>query len=141
VRKIRVIIIDDEDVILRSFKRWLTKKSYEVLTYNNPTVCPLCDKKTKTCMKEHPCTDIIFTDIKMPHMSGIEFLQYQSQLGCKLDIKNKAIISGYISDESRKAIEKLGCSSFEKPVDLSVMSDWLNECEKRLDLSLPLDTF
>jgi len=141
MRKIRIIIIDDEDVILRSLKRWLSKKFYEVLTYNNPAVCPLCEKKTKICMKEYPCTDIIFADIKMPHMSGIEFLEYQSQIGCKLDIKNKAIISGYIGDESRTAIEMLGCSYFEKPIDLSAMSDWLNKCEKRIDLSLPLGTF
>ena len=47
MRKIRVIIIDDEDVILSSFKRWLSKSFYEVLTFNNPTVCPLCKKKTK----------------------------------------------------------------------------------------------
>jgi response regulator RpfG family c-di-GMP phosphodiesterase len=141
VRKIRVIIIDDEDVILNSFKRWLSKTSYEVLTYNNPTVCPLCNKNTKKCMKEYPCTDIIFADIKMPHMSGIEFLEYQSQIGCKLDIKNKTIISGYIDDDSREAIERLGCSFFKKPIDLSLMSDWLHECEKRIDLSLPLDAF
>jgi CheY-like chemotaxis protein len=92
-------------------------------------------------MKEYPCTDIIFADIKMPRMSGIEFLEYQSQIGCKLDIKNKTIISGYIDDDSREAIERLGCSFFKKPIDLSLMSDWLHECEKRIDLSLPLDAF
>ena len=141
MRKIRVIVIDDEDVILLMFKRWLSKKFYEVLTYKDPTVCPLYKKKTELCMKEFPCADIIFTDIKMPHMSGIEFLQYQSQRGCKLDIKNKAVISGYIDDESRKAIKTLGCSFFKKPLELSLISDWLHECEKRTDLSLPLDTF
>ena len=141
MRKIRVIVIDDEGVVLLMFKRWLSKKFYEVFTYNDPTVCPLYKKKTGLCMKEYPCTDIIFADIKMPHMSGIEFLQHQSQRGCKLDIKNKAIISGYIDDESKKAIKKLGCSSFEKPLELSLISEWLHECEQRIDLSLPLDTF
>ena len=140
MRKIRVIIIDDDEVILLMFKRWLSKKFYEVLTFNDPTLCPLYKKKTKLCMKENQCADVIFVDIKMPHLSGIEFLQYQSQIGCKLDMKNKAIISGYIDDESRNAIKKLGCSFFEKPLELSLISDWLNECEKRIDLSLPLDT-
>ena len=138
MRKIRVIIIDDDEVILLMFKRWLSKKFYEVLTFHDPTDCTLFKKKTILCKKENPCADIIFADIKMPHLSGIELLQYQSQSGCKLDIKNKAIISGYIDDESRNAIEKLGCSFFEKPLELSLISDWLNECEKRIDLSKPL---
>lgn len=139
MRKIRIIIIDDDDLTSQMFKRWLSQKGYEVLTYTDPTMWPLFEKKTEKCMKEYPCADIIFTDLKMLHMSGIEFLQNQAQRGCKLDIKNKAIISGYIDDESRKAIKKLGCAFFEKPFDLSLISEWLHECEKRIDLSRALD--
>ena len=140
-RKPRAIIFDDEELFLNTLKKWFSHKNYEVFTFNKPIVCPIYEKRTDNCMKVNPCADVIITDFKMPEMNGIELLQYQSQRGCKLDIRNKAIISGYIDDESRKAIEKLGCSFFEKPLELSLISDWLNTCEKRIDLSLPLDTF
>jgi len=137
IRKPRVMIIDDEAIFLDSLKRWLSRRNYEVFTFNNPTVCPVYEKKTGNCMKENPCADIIITDFNMPGMNGFEFLQYQSQRGCKIDKRNKAIVSGYIDYETIEIINKSDYSFFEKPLDLSLMSDWLNECKKRIDLSLP----
>jgi DNA-binding NtrC family response regulator len=138
MRKLRVIIFDDEAIVLHVLKRWLSKKGYEVITFDEPTVCPILEKKTKDCMKENQCADIIITDFKMPRMNGMELLQHQSQRGCWIDIRNKAIITAYMDNEVKNAIEKLGCSFFEKPFQLSEISDWINDCEKRIDLSLPL---
>ena len=138
MRKLRVIIFDDEAIVLNMLKRWLSKKGYEVITFDEPTVCPILEKKTKDCMKENQCADIIITDFKMPRMNGIELLQHQSQRGCWIDISNKAIITAYMDNEVENAIEKLGCSFFEKPFQLSEISDWINDCEKSIDLSLPL---
>lgn len=139
-RKARVMIFDDEENFLNNLKRWFSHKDYEVFTFNNPIVCSIYEERIDQCIKENPCADIIITDLNMPEMNGIELLQYQSRRGCKIEIRNKAIISGYIDDENRKAIENLGCSFFLKPLELSLISDWLNTCEKRIDLSLPLDT-
>ena len=138
MRKLRIIIFDDEVTVLNMLKKWLSKKGYEVITFDAPTVCPILEKKTKDCMKENQCADIIIADFKMHRMNGIELLQHQSQRGCWIDIRNKAIITAYMDDEIRMAIEKLGCSFFEKPFQLYEISDWINDCEKRIDLSLPL---
>lgn len=132
------MIIDDEGIFLDGFQRWLSRKSYEVFTFNNPTVCPCYEKRIGNCMKEDPCADIIITDFNMPEMNGFEFLQYQSQRGCKTDKRNKAIVSGYIDDKTIKIINESDYSFFEKPLDLSSMSDWLDGCDKRIDLSLPI---
>lgn len=139
-RKPRVVVFDDEDSFLNVFKGWLSQKDYEVLAFNNPTVCSFLKEGTDYCKKINPCADIIFTDFDMPEMNGIELLQHQSQRGCKIDKKNKAIVSGYIDDTIKKIIDESGYAFFNKPVDLFVISDWLNECGKRIDLSRPLSS-
>lgn len=75
-------------------------------------------------MLEHiTCADIIITDLRMPVMNGDEFLEIQSQRGCKLDIGNKAIISGVIDENSMHKIEDVGCHLIRKPFKLSELSD------------------
>jgi len=138
LRKPRVIIIDDEDMFLNCLKKWLSKKNYEVLTFSDPTVCPFHEKRTDNCMKENPCADIIITDFHMPGMNGIELLQSQLGRGCKIDKRNKAIMSGDMNDKIITVMNESDYSFFEKPLDLFMISDWLNGCEKRIDLSLPL---
>ena len=138
MRKLKILIIDDEPMVLDSLNIWLSKRGYEVQTFIEPTVCSIYEKKTDDCSKENRCADIIITDYKMPRMNGIELLQYQSQRGCTLDIRNKVVITGYMDDEIKKVIEDMGCSFFEKPLELSLILDWINECEKHIDLSLPL---
>ena len=138
MRKLKILVIDDETLVLDSLKIWLSKKGYEVQTFIEPTVCSIYEKKTDDCSKENRCADIILTDYKMPIMNGIELLQYQSQRGCTLDIRNKAVITGYLDNEIQKVIEDMGCSFFEKPLELSLISDWINERAKHIDLSQPL---
>jgi DNA-binding NtrC family response regulator len=136
MRKPRIIIFDDDVVILRLLKILLTDKNYEVLTFNKPLICPLDEKKTDNCIKENLCTDIFITDFEMPEINGSELLQKQSKRGCMVDIRNKAVISGNIDNEN--VIKKLGYVFFKKPLELSELSDWIDECEKRVDLSMPL---
>lgn len=137
-RKPRIIIFDDEELFVDSLKKWLCQKGYETFAFRDPTACPISEKRTGSCMKEGPCADIIITDFNMPEMNGLEFLQYQTLRYCKIDKRNKALVSGYIDDKSLKTINELDIIFFEKPLDLSLISDWLDECEKRVDLSQPL---
>jgi hypothetical protein len=74
----------------------------------------------------------------MPRMNGLELLQEQSRHGCKLTRENKAVMSGYLDEESHRKIKQLRYAFFQKPIDFSKVSAWLDECEKRVDLSQPL---
>jgi response regulator of citrate/malate metabolism len=136
MRKPRIIIFDDDVFIMDMLKRMFLMRDYEVFTYNNPTICPIYEKPVDSCLKIDPCSDIILTDLIMPRMNGIELLEYQYQRGCPVDIRNKAIISG--ATDKIDAILKTGYIYFKKPFKFSEISDWLKECEKRIDLSQPL---
>jgi DNA-binding NtrC family response regulator len=138
MRKIRIILIDDHIMTLQSLGKWLSIGGYEVIPFSEPILCPYNEKITYKCIKANECTDIFLTDFEMPKINGLELLQKQSEISCKLDIKNKAVISGAVDEEIKLQIRKLGYKFFSKPIELSELSDWLKECEKRIDLSEPL---
>jgi DNA-binding NtrC family response regulator len=136
MRKLRAIIYDDEIILLDLLKKWMVQRGYDVLSFNEPTVCPLHEMHSDKCTQEHKCADIFITDFKMPQMTGLELLQSQHQRGCKLDVQQKAVISGDLESES--LIKEMGVSFFQKPLMIPEFSEWLTGCEKRIDLSVPL---
>lgn len=85
------------------------------------------------------CADILITDISMPDVSGLDFVEGQLRKGCR--IPNIAIMSGAWSDVSMKRAKDLGCASFEKPVALSALADWLDKCEERMDKNKELSNW
>jgi CheY-like chemotaxis protein len=141
MRKPRVIICDDEIFILGMLRDFLLMRGYEVLSYHNPaSVCPLYGDERDGCTNEHPCSDIMITDFNMPGVNGVELLEFQARKGCKLDSRNKSVISGYIDDGNLRRVHQLGCSFLRKPFTLDALAEWLSACEKRLSLESPLAT-
>lgn len=138
MRKPRAVIYDDEVTILDLLSTFLSKRNYEVLSFSEPVVCPVYEKVADDCTELLPCADIIITDFRMPKMNGLELLRHQSKRGCKVDTRNKAVISGVMDDEIGKQAGGLGCAFFDKPLVLSRLSEWLISCEQRFDLSKPL---
>ena len=138
MRKPRVIIYDDDTIILDMLGHFFAKRGYEVCSYNRPTVCPPNEGLADSCENLSPCADVIISDYKMPEMTGIELLQRQSKRGCTIDSKMKAIMSGYADEGLMVQCRDLGCRFFEKPFALSELSNWLSECEKHFDLSQQL---
>jgi YesN/AraC family two-component response regulator len=98
-------------------------------------VCPLYEKQTEQCDMAYPCADIVITDFEMPKMNGIELILRQAERGCMVNIKNKAVISGNLDEENRSKIAALGIAFFHKPMNFDELIDWLDACDKRIDLS------
>ena len=141
MRKPRVIILDDEVFILNMLRDFFLMRGYEVLSYNDPTsICPIYGNGGDICSSHHRCSDVMITDFDMPGANGVELLEYQSRKGCKLNIRNKAIISGYIDEKNRMKVRQLGCTFFQKPFNLHTLIEWLTKCEERIDLSQKVAT-
>lgn len=137
MRKPRVLIYDDDTIILEMLDTFFSKKGYEVYLYSTPVVCPY-ESLADSCDTFYPCADLVLSDFKMPKMTGLELFQRQSKRGCKVDSKMKAIMSGYSDEEILTQCKDLGYSFFRKPFTFSELSEWLTECEKHFDLSQPL---
>lgn len=138
MRKRRVLIFEDDGTILMLLSSFFSKMGYEVFAYPEPIDCPLYSEGAEYCVKNEPCADLLITDYRMPKMNGTELLQVQHQRGCKLDIRNKALISGFLDEEIEALAKEMGCRVFKKPFDLSELSTWVSECETRVDISQPL---
>jgi len=141
MRKPRVIIFDDEVFILNMLKEFFLMRGYEVLTYSDPTsICPIYGQGGDLCSSHDRCCDVMITDFNMPYVKGVELLERQSRKGCKLNIRNKAVISGYIDEQYRMRVLQLGCAFFQKPFNLLMLMEWLAGCEQRIDLSQQVAT-
>jgi CheY-like chemotaxis protein len=138
VRKRRAIVFDDESIVLEMLDKFLSSRGYEVSCFSEPLVCPIFKNNEQPCYNEKPCADILITDFKMPGMNGIELLERQVENGCKLDIRNKALISGFIDEEEMKKLTQLGCVFFRKPFRLSELSAWIDACEERMPISVEI---
>jgi CheY-like chemotaxis protein len=109
------------------------------MSFSQPVICPVYqNNENGGCMNEHPCSDVIITDKRMPFMSGIQLLRDQAKNGCRLTPMNKALITAYLDESEQKALQELGAFYLAKPFRMMDLSQWLDECEKRLDISTPV---
>ncbi len=85
----------------------LSEMGYEVLGSSAPFSCPVFLDSKCSCPVDTPCTNIIITDINMPDMTGIEFIENQKIKGCR--VQNIAVMSGRWTEEGRQRAKRLGC--------------------------------
>lgn len=137
MRKRRAILYDDDLVILNVLRMFFELRGYDVIACREPVPCPVYIERG-TCSNLAPCGDVILTDYRMPKMTGVELLEAQRSNGCKLTIRNKAVISGYLDTIAQAEVERLGCANFQKPLQFRELEEWLEGCEQRMFLSQPL---
>jgi CheY-like chemotaxis protein len=128
----RILVFDDHQEILDLLRAVLNSRGgYEVLTYPHPGACPIFDNESCSCPDGHACTDIILTDINMPVMRGIDFVEKQIGKGCQC--RHLALMSGdYTSDDMQRAGE-LGLKFFQKPFAVADVYDWLDTIEQNIN--------
>ena len=104
--KLQVLVIDDDAVVGRSFDRVLSEKGYEVSTAMN-------GEEALHTMEEHDF-DLVFTDIKMPGMDGLEVTERIKE---RCPWTPVVVITGYGSEDNENRASVLGASGFvRKPL-------------------------
>ncbi len=105
----KVLIIDDERAIRRALK--------EILEYENCQVLEAENGKEGLEIIQSNSLDVIFCDIKMPLVDGMELLQQVQNEGNEVPI---IMISGHGTLETAVQAIKIGAFDFiEKPLDLN----------------------
>ncbi len=125
--KPRAIVIEDDDACRALVTQLLEQKGYEVLSFSDPTVCPVYSDPEAPCPHEDACGDFLLTDNQMPNMTGLDFVESQCRRGCKGMVRNKAVLSGTWRPEELEKAEQLGCKVFRKPFNIKAISEWLDE--------------
>lgn len=118
----KILLIDDEDLVVRSLNRLLTKEGYEVI------VCRNGEEALKKAESE--VINLIVCDVRMPGLSGIETVKklrerYKEK---KYAPVKEILITGYADDALSNEAEQLRVAEYiYKPFDLH---DFLT-CVKR----------
>jgi DNA-binding NtrC family response regulator len=111
--KPQILVIDDDAVVGRSFDRVLTEKGYEVSTALNGEDALRDMENTEY--------DVVFTDIKMPGMDGIEVAERIKE---RCPWTPVVVITGYGTTENEAKASVLGVSGFvRKPLTPEVIEN------------------
>lgn len=137
-RKLRVLVFEDDAIIRHIIERILKIRGYEVFAYDNPTKCPLNDVKDCGCSSKSNCADMIISDIKMPHVDGLSFIQNMLEKGCNIHPENICVISGFWSKECLRTATLLGVKQIYKPFTMDYLNNWLDEREKGINFDKEL---
>ena len=128
--RLKILVIDDEECIRDTFKWHLEDLGHEVLTASEPMMCDVYNGHD--CHKEHPCTDVLLIDYRMPRMTGLEFIELLSKRGCKSLAANRIIISGDTSPIDMDKVKQLGCQVLQKPLSLKRLEETISKVDRNL---------
>jgi len=117
-----VLIVDDEIDMATALKETMKRFGFNPTVYNNPV-----DALSKENIADY---SLVITDMKMPKMNGIEFLQEIRKKGLFIPV---IVITGYGTVESAVDAMKLGATDYiMKPVSFDAL-------KRTVDRILPAD--
>jgi two-component system, response regulator YesN len=117
---IRVVIVDDEPLILRSIKMSIEQANEDYII-----VGEAFDGEEALLVIERTQPDIVFTDIRMPVIDGLELIE---ELRKRKSRVLPVILSGYQEFDYAKKGIKLGVNDYLlKPINPEILTKLLNE--------------
>jgi CheY-like chemotaxis protein len=115
--KARILCVDDESVILDSFRRILVLDGYCVDTVEQ-------GKEALGLIQTHSY-DFVFTDLKMPEMDGLEVTKSVKHLRPDIDV---VIITGFATVETAVECMKFGAMDYvQKPFTEDELLEFVNK--------------
>jgi len=116
--KARILAVDDEAIILDSFRKILVVAGYSIDTVEK-------GKEALGLIRKHDY-DFVFTDLKMPEMDGLEVTKAVKHLRPDIDV---IVITGYASIETAVETMKYGAMDYvQKPFTEDELIDFFNKC-------------
>ena len=127
----RTILCEDNESVREVITFLLEERGHEVFSYVDAGDCPLSSYDECKCNHRTACSDIIISDVAMPKVNGLQFVEHLKKHDCK--INNIALVSGYWTPMDVLRAKGLGCSVFYKPVMPEDLFEWIESCEKNID--------
>lgn len=115
--KARVLAVDDEAIILDSFRKIIVAEGYSIDTVEKG------QEALGLVLKNE--YDFVFTDLKMPEMDGLEVTKAVKHLRPDIDV---IVITGYASLETAIETMKFGAMDYvQKPFTEDELIEFLNK--------------
>ena len=117
----RILVVDDDPVVAKSFDRVLSGKGYAVITAR--------DGPEALGKLAREAYDAVFTDIRMPGMDGFEVAKRIRATQPWLPV---VIVTGYGSPEGKARAKEIGVAGFlHKPLSPEMIEDSTREAIAR----------
>ena len=115
--KARILAVDDEAVVLDSFRRILVLEGFNIDTVQSgPEALSLVRRNDY---------DFVFTDLKMPDMDGVEVVKAVKHLRPDVDM---VVITGYGTIETAVETMQHGASEYvQKPFSADELAEFVNK--------------
>lgn len=119
---LKALVIDDEPSTLFMFNLFLEAYGYEVITAENAAA------GIEKFKKERP--SIVFTDIKMPGMDGLDMLRMLKSIDPEVQV---IVMTGHgDQDLMRQAMEFKATGFLNKPIDRAALEKVLEKAAANL---------
>ncbi len=113
----KILVVDDEPEFCRLFANILVDMGYQVSTATD-------GREGLAKIRDNP-PDILFLDVKMPQMGGLECLRRMSRMKRKFVV---VVMTGYGDIKSAREAMRLGADEYiSKPFDLDELKRLMNE--------------
>ena len=121
-QKTKVLILDDEPIVLKRLKPALEKSGYDVEAFSRSL-----EASNRIMEKEF---DIVITDLKMEGIDGMEFL---TRVKDRSPVTEVIVITGFATMETAKESFKKGVFDFlAKPFKLVEIKDVVAKAESKI---------
>jgi len=117
----KILVVDDEEVVLLSVRKVFKHSNYEIDTVQSPQL--------GLAMMESRKYDVIITDLMMPGMNGLEFLQHVQKMDKSVRV---IMITGYAT--MRTALQSMRSGAFDflaKPFTKAELSNVMHRAMQR----------
>lgn len=115
----KILVVNDEEEILKVIEEFLTKQGFSVITALGP-------EKALDILALNPQIDLIVADLRMPRISGVNLIERIRQF--KQDIPVIVLTGSIYIERYREALERLNCKDIlTKPVDLNILLKKIRE--------------
>ena len=118
----KILVIDDEELIIRSLTKLLEKNNFDVFLAKNG--------QDALVMAEEENFDLVISDMRMPGMNGVETIQsiYNSLEKRGLEKVPVIFITGYADKELYQKAKALKPAAYiYKPFDIQKLTDKVRE--------------
>lgn len=103
----KILIVDDDAVLLATLERLLRREGYEITAFSDP-------EQALECLRKRP-HELVISDLMMPGMDGIELLRRARVISATTEV---LLITGYATVERAVEAMRHGAYDFiQKPVD------------------------
>ncbi|MGD9096848.1 MAG: response regulator [Desulfobacterales bacterium] len=114
----RMLIIEDNEEVLRSLKKYFTKKDYDVVTASNGL------DGLKAFETDIDGFDLVITDLVMPNISGVAIIAMVKKKSPKTPV---IAITGWGEHPEALATEAHADLVLEKPIELDRMDRFISD--------------